>query len=89
MDELEDTIGSAKPPRQRKPRDPERSKRVLLQVIAVAAVASAAFTGVTAWETHQDRVHSHAFYCTFASDGGSGEPGKDPGQKLLFKQLGC
>ena len=86
MDPVEDSIGSAKPPR---PHDPGRPQRLLLQVIAVAAVASAVFTGVTAWETHLERVHSKAFYCTFASDGNSGGAGQDQLQKQLFDDLDC
>ena len=57
---IEDSIGSARPP---KPRDPERTKRVLLWVVAVAAVAAAAFSGITAWETHQHREMDRALYC--------------------------
>jgi hypothetical protein len=86
MDPVEESIGSPKPP---KSHDPERSTRFLRQVIALAAVAVAVFSGITAWETHQDRVHSKAFYCTFATDGDTSGPGDDPGQKRLYEQLGC
>jgi hypothetical protein len=81
MDAVEDTIGSPNPP---KSHDPQRRKRFLRYVVAVAVVAAAAFSGITAWETHQDRVNSKAFYCAFASD-----PGNDPGQQKLSDQLGC
>ena len=64
MDAHDDTIESAKPPEPPKSHDPERRNWFLLH--AVAAVATAALTGFTAWETHQDRVKSKAFYCFFA-----------------------
>jgi len=83
MDSAEEAIGSAKPPTP-KVHDPERSKSFLLQIIAVGAVAAAVFSGITAWESHQDRLNSKAFYCAFASD-----PGNDPGQKRLADQLDC
>ena len=84
MDPHEDAVGSARPPSPPTSHAPERSRRILLQVVAVAAVATAAFTGITAWETHQDRLNSKQFYCTFASD-----PGTDPAQKQLSDELGC
>jgi hypothetical protein len=84
MDSAEDAIGTAKPPKPQRVHDPERSKRFLLQVVAVGAVAVAVFSGITAWETHEDRMNSKAFYCTFASD-----PGNDPAQKQLADQLDC
>jgi hypothetical protein len=83
MDSAEEAIGSAKPPKT-KVHNPERSKLFLLQIIAVGAVAAAVLSGITAWETHQDRLNSKAFYCAFASD-----PGNDPGQKRLADQLDC
>ena len=67
MDADDDTIESAKPPKPPKSHDPERRKRFLLHAVAVVAVATAAFTGLTAWEIHQDRVNSKAFYCFFAT----------------------
>ena len=84
MDSAEDAIGTAKPPKPARVHDPERSKRLLLQVIAVAAVAAAVLSGISAWETHQDRLNSRTFYCTFASD-----PGNDPAQKQLAAELDC
>ena len=42
---------------------PSGAKRQLLQVIAVAAVAAAVFSGITAWETHQQRSMNKALYC--------------------------
>ena len=60
---VEDSIGSAKPPRARKPRDPEQTKRLLLQVIAVATVATAVASGINAWESHQQRSMTRDLYC--------------------------
>ena len=45
--------------------DRERTTRLLRGCIAVAAVAAAGFTGITAWETHQDRVNNEMVYCAF------------------------
>lgn len=42
--------------------------RLVPVVVALAAVACAAFTGITAWETHRDRVNSELVYCTFYVD---------------------
>jgi hypothetical protein len=88
---VEDTIGSAKPPKPRKPprpHDPERSKRQLLQVIAVAAVAAAVASGITAWETHQDRTQTKTLYCqSFLAS--SGDEQYDKQQKELREALGC
>jgi len=68
---VEDSIGSAKPP---KPRDPEASKCLLLQVIAAATVAAAVFSGITAWETHQQRATDKTVYClTYAPPEDTGE----------------
>ena len=39
MDPVEESIGSAKPPKPLKTHDPERSKRLLLQVIASVITA--------------------------------------------------
>ncbi|GAA4721408.1 hypothetical protein [Nocardioides conyzicola] len=90
---VEDSIGSAKPPRPPKaarPQDPERSKRLLLQVIAVAAVATAVFSGVGAWETHQDRGQTKTIYCAFYDDTeSSGDDSYDKQQKKLRDDLGC
>jgi hypothetical protein len=88
---VEDSIGSAKPPRPpkpAKPHDPERAKRQLLQVIAVAAVATAVFSGIGAWETHQDRAQTKTLYCdSFFAD--SGDETYDKQQKELRDALGC
>lgn len=74
-----------KPPRPPRPHDTERRTSVLLHVAAVAAVATAVFTGITAWETHEDRVTTKTIYCS--SFGYNPEP--DPQQKQLSDQLGC
>ena len=52
--------------------------------VAVAAVAIAAFTGITTWGTHQERVNTKAFYCSFVSD-----PATNPEEKELVDQLDC
>ncbi len=77
MDASRDVIESSKPPKPPRPgrasepgdRDPRTS--LLAQVVALCAVAAAVFTGITAWETHQDRVNTEVIYCTFVSDSGS------------------
>jgi hypothetical protein len=88
---VEDSIGSAKPPKAPKPprqQDPERTKRLLLQVIAVAALATAAFSGINAWESHQDRMQTKTLYCqSFLGD--SGDADYDKQQKKLRDDLGC
>ena len=84
MDASDDIIESAKPPKPPKSQDPGRRTSFLLQVVAVAAAATAAFTGITAWETYQDRVNTKAFYCTFAAD-----PEPNPDQNQLSEQLDC
>lgn len=94
LDGPEDTIGSAKPPRPPKParqRDAERMKLVLLQVIAVATVATAVGAGITAWESHQHRATDKALYCTAYADTSvsSGDPEYDKQQQALRDALGC
>jgi hypothetical protein len=90
----EDSIGSPTPVPP-KPRDPERTKRLLLQVIAVAAVATAVFSGVTAWETRQERIVTKEFYCANSVlDYETGELAKDyddleKAQQLVVDALGC
>lgn len=86
----EDSIGSAKPLKPRRPRDPERTKLVLLQVIAAGTVATAVGAGITAWETHQHRVTDKALYCTaYADDSSSGDPEYDKQQQALRDALDC
>ena len=88
MNASDDIIESAKPPKGPKAHDPGRRTSFLRQAVAVAAVATAAFTGITAWETHQERVNTKAFYCTFAADPGP-NPAPDSTAKELSEQLDC
>jgi hypothetical protein len=98
MDASREVIESAQPPRPPKPQKPidtERRTRFLLGSVAVAAVASAAFTGITAWETHQDRVNNEMVYCAFyigtasvSGDVNAGGPETDT-YRRLSAQLGC
>ena len=89
----EDSIGSAKPPgppKPVKPHDPERAKRQLLQVIAAAAVVTAVFSGITAWETHEHRTTDKALYCTaYAGDVADGGDEYNEQQKQLRDALSC
>ena len=90
MEPVEDSIGSAKPPKAPKPRDPERTKRLLLQVVAVAAVATAVFTGITAWATYQHRNLDKALYCeAYAGSSDGDDQSFDKQQKRLRDELGC
>lgn len=87
MSASDDILESAKPPKPPKPpraHDVQRRTSLLLHVIAVAAVATAAFAGITAWETHQDRVFTKTLYCGFTSS-----PEPDPDQGELADRLGC
>lgn len=85
MDAHDDIVESAKPPKPPKPHDAERRTSFLLHAVAVAAVATAAFTGITAWETHQDRITTKTIYCSsFAYN-----PEPDSQQEQLSDQLGC
>src|SRR3954469_24190931 len=90
---VEDSIGSAKPPRPpkpAKPQDPQRAKRLLLQVIATAAVAAAVLSGITAWETHQQRSMDKALYCqAYAGSSGTEDASFERQQKKLRDALGC
>ena len=84
MDTSGDIIESAKPPKPPRSHDPGRGTTFLRQAVAVAAVATAAFTGITAWETYQERVNNEAFYCSFAPN-----PETNPEQQKLSDQLDC
>ena len=87
MNASHEFIESPKPPRAGKParpHDAERRTSVLLHAVAVAAVATAVFTGITAWETHQERVNTKTVYCNFTAD-----VELDPGAQELSDQLGC
>ncbi len=102
MDASRDIIESTRPPRPPRPGDPsdpsgttaaERRTRLLVGAAAVSAVAAAVFTGITAWETHHDRVNTEVIYCTlFAGsqppDGTETPPRTDAEQKM-YDQLGC
>lgn len=88
MNASDDIIQSRKPPKPPKAHDLGLRTNVLRQVVAVAAVATAAFTGITAWETHQERANTKTFYCTFAVDPGP-NPGPDSAAKALSEQLDC
>ena len=84
---MDDIVESAKPPKPPKPHNPhdaERRTSLLLHTIAVAAVAAAVFTGITAWESHQDRVFNKTIYCAFNADSDL-----DPQTTQLADQLGC
>lgn len=85
MDPSRDIVESAKPPKPPKPHEAERRTNVLLHTVAVAAVATAVFTGITAWETHQARVTTKTIYCSSLSF----NPEPDAQQKQLLDQLGC
>ena len=71
MDASRDVIESSKPPkpprpgRASEPGDGDPRTSLLAQVVALCAVAAAVFTGITAWETHQERVNTEVIYCTF------------------------
>ena len=87
---VEDSIGSAKPPKARTPRDPERTKRLLLQVIAVAAVVTAVASGINAWASNQQRSMTKTLYCeAYAGEESSGDDEFDRQQKRLRDALGC
>lgn len=85
MDAFDDTVESAKPPKPPRPQDAQRRTSVLLHVVAVAAVATAAFTGIIAWETHRESVITKVFYCQSLSY--NPEPG--PEEERLSDLLGC
>lgn len=99
MDDSRDIMESAKPPRPPRPgRSSEpvegaRSANPLLWTVVVGAVAAAVFTGITAWETHQDRVNTEVIYCGLFLDRGPVE-GSEPmtltdAQQRMVDQLGC
>ena len=105
MDPSRDIIESSKPPRPSAPGAPtetieeaearvrERRTRLFVGTVAASAVACAVFTGITAWETHQDRVNTEVIYCTlFAPERGpepdAGTDGTDSLQQMR-DQLGC
>ena len=79
-----------------KPRHPDQENRKLLSVIAFATVAVAVFTGVIAWETHQDRAETREVTClNYTYDFESDAPERatyddlEPFQQKLVDTLGC
>lgn len=99
MDDSRDIMESAKPPRPPRPgRSGEpgeggRSASPLLWTVVACAIAVATFTGITAWETHQDRVNTEVIYCGLFLDRGPVE-GAEPvtlteAQQRMVDQLGC
>ena len=99
MDDSRDIMESARPPKPPRPgRSDEpveggRSANPLLWTVVVGAVAAAVFTGITAWETHQDRVNTEVIYCGLFLDRGPVE-GSEPmtltdAQQRMVDQLGC
>ena len=100
MDDSRDIMESARPPRPPRPgRSGEpveggRSANPLLWTVVACAVAIATFTGITAWETHQDRVNTEVIYCSLflnlenQDDAGDPVPLSDQ-QQQLSDQLGC
>jgi hypothetical protein len=99
MDAPPDIMESAKPPkpprpgRASEPVEGERSASPLLWTVVACAVATAVFTGITAWETHQDRVNTEVIYCTIFTDVGTDDDGEprtlSDQQQRLADQLGC
>ncbi|MCF6377677.1 hypothetical protein L2K70_08675 [Nocardioides KLBMP 9356] len=93
MDASRDIIESAKPPKpprpgaRPEPMDRGRGASPLAWIIAACAAAAAVFTGITAWETHQDRLNTETVYCTFMS--GAQPDEMTPSQKRMADQLGC
>jgi hypothetical protein len=85
MDASDDIMESAKPPRPPKPHGAERRASFLLHAIAIAAVAIAVFTGITAWETHEHRRITKTVYCSTLSF----NPEPDSQEVTLSDQLGC
>ena len=79
-----------------KPRHPDQANRTLLPVIAFATVAVALFTGVLAWDTHQDRAEHRELSClNYAYDFESEIPKLttydelEPFQQQLVDTLDC
>lgn len=102
MDASRDIMESAKPPRPPRPGRSGRSHEevhgegsadLLRWTVAACAVAAATFTGITAWETHQDRVNTEVIYCNLfvgieTDDDGDPVPLSDQQQRMV-DQLDC
>ena len=99
MDPSRDIMESAKPPKPPRrsgspePVEGERGANPLLWTVVGCALAIATFTGITAWETHQDRVNTEVIYCTLfldrGPDGGSEPRTLTDGQQRMVDQLSC
>lgn len=102
MDASRDIIESTKPPRPPRPSrsgdpsatiDRERLTRLLVGAVALSAVATAVFTGITAWETHHDRVNTEVIYCSIFSasgpENGTETATRTDAEQRMFDQLGC
>ena len=99
MDDSRDIMESARPPRPPRPgRSGEpveggRSANPLLWTVVACAVAIATFTGITAWETHQDRVNTEVIYCGLFLDRGPVDESEPmtltDAQQRMVDQLGC
>lgn len=96
MDSSRDIIESNRPP---KPPKPPRAgwsgepgtpsaSRLLPATVALATLACAAFTGVTAWESHRDRTNTQRIYCAFYVDSLSDSQGVAEEEVQRIRALG-
>ncbi|CAM3487169.1 hypothetical protein [Nocardioides zeicaulis] len=94
MDNSRDIIESSRPPKPPRagqsgePGTPPTA-RVLPLTVALATLACAAFTGITAWEVHQDRVNNQRIYCTFYVDSLSDNEGVAEDEVRRIRELGA
>ena len=99
MDDSRDIMESTKPPRPPRsgrlaePVEGGRNANPLVWTVVTCAVAVATFTGITAWETHQDRVNTEVIYCTLFANIETEDVGEpvtlSDQQQRLSDQLGC